>query len=145
MYASYPMLPPKPKKEDIAAILDRAAALLEREDGWCKHDTVKNRSGVRVSSSYVIEETSESVDHLQFCLIGATQRACHERADALAESYSRSLNYYEEAHRCLKDSLSCLILIDTSLPTWNDEPARTQEEVVGLVKATSARLKAEKD
>jgi hypothetical protein len=103
--------------ENTLKVLRRARDMVAA--GWCQGSAARNSAGTPVSAA--------SDDACQFCLYGAVARAAWYLRDFDAEG-----------------TAICAIRlageIDGGLIRWNDQPSRTQADVVNLLDLAIGRL-----
>ncbi len=98
---------------DLATVFTQAAALLEPEGAWCQRVF-----GVRDGRAIRDDNTKGCQ---QRCLVGAVREVC--------ESSKRTRKLRAPAERALAAALPCAPM------NWNDQPERTQDEVVAVLYA----------
>ena len=100
----------------IADVLDKAADLIEPEGAWTQGAEARDANGEELSYPYD--------DAVCFCAGGAVWKAGHEWSVAIsAWRLFQSTVPYEDG------------------PEWNDEPERTQAEVVAKLREAAAKAR----
>jgi hypothetical protein len=105
--------------KDIANILECAAELIETK-GWTQGSYARDANGEAVD---LLDKNAEC-----FCIIGALSHV----------SWGYDFNI-----RCKAYQFATNILHDKSLLPWNDDPARTKEEVITFLKSASELARKE--
>lgn len=104
---------------ELADVLNRAGDLVE--EGWCRLHLAENEVGL-ATNHY-------SPEAVRFCPVGAVDVA----------TFGTSLAFHREALEALAASVG-LPGIGEIAP-WNDDPARTQAEVVAAFRAAAEAAK----
>lgn len=99
-------------------VLEKAAALVA--EGWCQHAWARNATGETV---YVWSEATH------VCLMGAIWKASN-----LVDS-----RYLPDGPSCEALRLVAQVIGTHSLGVWNDDPGRTQSEVVAVLRSAARR------
>ena len=142
--------PQEPSLEQVVKALDRAAELVARPSGWCQGDVVRMKNGSLLLNDQLYQNPDkEAAENMSFCILGATQRACHEVTN-ISPTAPNGFDLYERAHSYLFKALIAEFPNSyINIPTWNDNHKRKQKDVVALVKkardVAQAELTAKKD
>ena len=107
-------------------ILEYAAELVE--SGWSQEYPAVDKDG---------SPTAVNADDARaWCVVGALRKAATHRK----ESYADTFNWgdYNAAIVMLAETVGAF----RSIPQWNDDPNRTQEEVAAKLRETAERARA---
>lgn len=107
----------------VSEVLDRAAGLAAREDGWCQH-----RFGPMDDGRAYRGLPNPNAN----CLAGCLGRAAH------LCGLTRTGLEFDQAHKALRSVIKM-----NSIATWNDEEGRTQAEVVAALRKAADLARAQ--
>ena len=124
------------KRSVAARILLLAARMVKR--GWLQFDAAKTADGRSVPSKY--HRANYDIPVVAVCFTEAVFRAAYQ---ITGEVYSDALSAYDEypVIRAVCDALLAVKpdLHDVGPINWNNDPERTQEDVVALLRAAAQR------
>ena len=111
--------------------------------GWCQ----------KAMAMFVNDDTGERVPQpadatrTLYCALGAIYAADHGRHPSHKDLYSReaagAMSRVLEAAECKESPGGPVWMLSKMLTTWNDDPARAQEEVVAAFDAAIQRCEAQ--
>lgn len=123
---------PKPETltvHDLTVMLfERMITLLKRTGGWIQSQMANNADGEPCSVC--------AADASCFCLIGARDRALHDVCRVLGTHVLHLHDASSNLYYSIEDACEGRPM------AWNDEPSRTQEQVVKKVEQAFADWKA---
>jgi len=113
----------------VADILTAAADLIEPEGAWTQRAYARDRDGEDIEDRSSYYEDEPEFEAVCYCAIGAIMTAAGERPDRVGQDDMGALEVF-----------ACFVG-EESIHIWNDNPERTQAEVVAALRAAAEKAR----